>query len=329
MKFYRLLFILAALYNLAFGLWAGFFPGAFFKWFDLSPLPYPSLWACLGMVVGLYGLLYTYVAYKPGAGDFIIWIGLLGKILGPLGWLDAVRRGELPVRTFPLILCNDLVWWFPFLFYLLRHHRLRGRILTALVVSFHGAACLGLLYFRSQKFNPFLTEQNPQTHAFLWIAVWFLWVLSSLSLAAFLASWILTLRRKKNAGPWIWGALAVCLLGVLCDLRGEWIYLAWLPDGTHSVLELEWATWAYHQWSAGFANGLYCVAGLVLSAISWKLNLFRGFKGLLGFLMWLMGVSLSVAVFAPYPQGVMLAAAATMTLFIPWAAWTGWDFVEK
>jgi hypothetical protein len=46
-------------------------------------------------------------------------VGLLGKILGPAGWLLTVYRGELPARTFPLILCNDLVWWLPFGWYLI------------------------------------------------------------------------------------------------------------------------------------------------------------------------------------------------------------------
>src|SRR5690242_8727015 len=110
---YRWLFGLAALYNLAFGVWAGFFPYAFFTLFDLEPPRYPSLWACLGMVVGVYALAYAHVAWKPEGGSLLVGIGLLGKVLGPCGWLAAVGRGELPPRTFPLILANDLVWWFP------------------------------------------------------------------------------------------------------------------------------------------------------------------------------------------------------------------------
>src|SRR5947209_6621286 len=117
---YRTLFALAALYNTAFGLWAGFFPRSFFALFDLEPPRYPSIWACLGMVVGVYAIAYAWVAWKPGEGTLLVFIGLLGKVLGPLGWLATVASGELPPRTFPLVLANDLVWWFPFLFYLLR-----------------------------------------------------------------------------------------------------------------------------------------------------------------------------------------------------------------
>ena len=54
-RLYRLVFAAAATYNVAFGLWAAVWPLSFFAVFDLDPPRYPSIWACLGMVVGLYG----------------------------------------------------------------------------------------------------------------------------------------------------------------------------------------------------------------------------------------------------------------------------------
>lgn len=116
---FRVIFGLAALYNFAFGIWAGLFPLAFFEVFNLEPPRYPSLWSCLGMVVGLYGIIYARVAWKPEEGGLLAAVGLFGKVLGPAGWVVAVHRGELPARTFPLILCNDLVWWLPFAGYFL------------------------------------------------------------------------------------------------------------------------------------------------------------------------------------------------------------------
>lgn len=115
---FRAIFGLAAIYNFAFGIWAGLFPLAFFQLFDLETPRYPSLWSCLGMVVGLYGAIYGLVALRPDQGGVLAAVGLLGKMLGPAGWVLTVQRGELPARTFPLILCNDLVWWLPFLCYL-------------------------------------------------------------------------------------------------------------------------------------------------------------------------------------------------------------------
>jgi hypothetical protein len=63
-QLYRWIFGLAAVYNIAFGLWAGLWPRAFFDWVEIVPPNYPSLWSCLGMVVGLYGILYGYAAVR-------------------------------------------------------------------------------------------------------------------------------------------------------------------------------------------------------------------------------------------------------------------------
>lgn len=61
-RLYRLIFAAAAVYNVGFGLWAGVRPGAFFELFTLAPPRYPSIWACLGMVIGLYAAAYAYAS---------------------------------------------------------------------------------------------------------------------------------------------------------------------------------------------------------------------------------------------------------------------------
>ena len=126
--YYRIVFGLAALYNLAFGLWAGFAPYAFFDFFHLRPPLYPSIWSCLGMVVGTYGLAYGYAALRLDRAAPFIAIGLLGKVLGPIGWVLTVRSGEWPVRTLTLILFNDIVWWLPFGLFLIDGTRIAARV---------------------------------------------------------------------------------------------------------------------------------------------------------------------------------------------------------
>src|SRR3989442_11661987 len=71
------------------------------------------------MVVGTYGLGYAYAALRLERAAPFIAIGLIGKVLGPIGWVLTVRSGEWPVRTFPLVLFNDLVWWLPFALFLI------------------------------------------------------------------------------------------------------------------------------------------------------------------------------------------------------------------
>ena len=80
---------------------------------------YPESFACFGMDVGLYGILYLGVARVPDRGWLIAAVGLLGKVLGPLCWLHMVWTGRWPTTTLVLCATNDLIWWLPFGLYLL------------------------------------------------------------------------------------------------------------------------------------------------------------------------------------------------------------------
>jgi hypothetical protein len=89
--------------------------------FRYSGLPlqnHPQIFACLGMVVGLYGLIYLEVARVPERGWLLAAVGLIGKILGPIGLLQLIRSGTWPLSTIVFSLTNDLIWWIPFGIYL-------------------------------------------------------------------------------------------------------------------------------------------------------------------------------------------------------------------
>src|SRR5258705_1552789 len=129
--FYRTIFGLAALYNFAFGLWAGLFPYAFFDLFHLRRPLYPAIWSLLGLLVGPSGLAYAYAALRLERATPFIAIGLVGKVLGPIGWVLTVRSDEWPLRTFSLVLFNDIVWWLPFALFLLDDTRFGARVRAA------------------------------------------------------------------------------------------------------------------------------------------------------------------------------------------------------
>lgn len=110
----RYTLISAGAYNLAFGAWTILFPDSFFSLLHL-PLPnYPQIWQCLGMVVGVYGLGYFIAATNPLRHWPIVFVGLAGKILGPLGFIHAYLTGSLPLSFGLLNIPNDLIWWLPF-----------------------------------------------------------------------------------------------------------------------------------------------------------------------------------------------------------------------
>ena len=105
---------IAAIYNLAWGGFVILFPDLPFRWAGMEVPNYPEIWQCLGMVVGVYGVGYAIAATNPLRHWPIVLVGLLGKILGPIGFLNAAGRGRLPWRAGWTIVANDLIWWAPF-----------------------------------------------------------------------------------------------------------------------------------------------------------------------------------------------------------------------
>lgn len=72
-------------------------------------------WQCIGMIVGVYGVGYWIAGDHPYRHWPIVVVGLLGKILGPIGFVDAALiRGVVPPSFGYTILTNDLIWWVPF-----------------------------------------------------------------------------------------------------------------------------------------------------------------------------------------------------------------------
>ncbi len=104
----------AGVYNLIWGAAVILFPLAFFRLADLPEPTYPSIWQCVGMIVGVYGVGYLVAARDPNRHWPIVLVGLLGKIFGPIGFVITATRGELPWSFGWTIIFNDLIWWAPF-----------------------------------------------------------------------------------------------------------------------------------------------------------------------------------------------------------------------
>lgn len=117
----------AAAYNILWGLWAAVWPNAMFTWSDMPMPNYPQLWQCIGMIVGVYGVGYAIAALNPARHWPIVLVGLLGKVLGPLGMAKAWWTGEFPAAFALTCLTNDLIWWIPFAL-ILRHAWERYRL---------------------------------------------------------------------------------------------------------------------------------------------------------------------------------------------------------
>jgi small multidrug resistance pump len=113
----------AAAYNLAWGSFVVLFPAALFTWFGMEPPNYPELWQCIGMIVGVYGIGYGIAAFDPARHWPIVLVGFLGKLFGPVGFLQSALQGRLPWRFGWLNVTNDLIWLVPFALILLHAWR--------------------------------------------------------------------------------------------------------------------------------------------------------------------------------------------------------------
>lgn len=97
--------VAAAVYNALWGL-------------GVVGLASPVAWKCVGMLVACYAPGYWWASRRPLPE--IVAIGLLGKILGPIGFVWAAATGRLPLAFGFVILANDVVWWPAFVAYLRR-----------------------------------------------------------------------------------------------------------------------------------------------------------------------------------------------------------------
>ncbi len=110
----RSVLLAAGLYNILWGAFAVLFPGAIFSWLDMPQPNYPQFWQCIGMIVGVYGIGYAIAAFDPARHWPIVLVGFLGKVMGPLGMVQALWTGQLPWGFALNCVTNDLIWWVPF-----------------------------------------------------------------------------------------------------------------------------------------------------------------------------------------------------------------------
>lgn len=104
----------AGVYNLVWGGVTIACPNLLFDLTGTVRPNYPEIWQCVGMIVGVYGLGYLIAAENARRHWPIVLVGLLGKVLGPIGFAKALADGTFPPAFGLTILTNDLLWWVPF-----------------------------------------------------------------------------------------------------------------------------------------------------------------------------------------------------------------------
>ena len=113
--FFKFTLKAAAIYNIIWGAFIVIFPNAIFDFADLPRMVnYIGIWQCVGMIVGVYGIGYWVAASDPQKHWPIVLVGFLGKIFGPIGFIQAYYTGVFNLKFGLTIITNDLIWWIPF-----------------------------------------------------------------------------------------------------------------------------------------------------------------------------------------------------------------------
>ena len=120
---YRRWFYAAAIYNAVWGIAVVLFPGPVLRLAGLDSSDATPLVQVMGMMVGVYAYGYYLLAREPGRYCGLIWIGLAGKTLGPLGFIYSAATGTLPWSFGWICVFNDFIWWPVFWRFALSHAR--------------------------------------------------------------------------------------------------------------------------------------------------------------------------------------------------------------
>jgi len=110
----KLTLLLAGVYNILWGTAVVIFPVACLTLLGMPEPKYPELFQCIGMMVAVYGVAYLASTRDPVKFWPIVLAGLLGRILGPIGFLYGWHFGNLPGTFGLMLITNDIIWIIPF-----------------------------------------------------------------------------------------------------------------------------------------------------------------------------------------------------------------------
>jgi hypothetical protein len=307
-----------------FAIYESLFPSTVLEFFQVGDPSYAAPLQILGILDGLFAIGYVYAAWRLDKAFPFIAIGLWVKVIIPCAWLLAVVGGYLPLRTLPLVLFDDVVWWIPFTSFLLE-----GSAVGALLRAVTPYACALLNLIAAGALALVLrpgTEVVPDAAAriayitnneVLWRAGWVCWIAAALSLLAFYAWWATRLPSwvdDEGAPPWGVIALAIAAIGLVFDLSAESLLIGWLPKDFATVAPMA------SMLTGGIGNGLYTIAGALLTLVT------RGLKSWLlvwTWVIWVVGFELSAFTFVGDFLGVAISSGLLFTLFCPWVVVMG------
>lgn len=171
--------------------------------------------------------------------------------------------------------------------------------------ALHAAALLvmALVLRGGTEAEPQLAARMTYVHAnaTAWRAGFAVWMLAGGSVVAFYAWWAGWLRSGKMATM----ALLLAVAGLTCDLSGETLYSALLPELSAEPARFEEIQRLGTVLTAVFANGFYTAAGIVLTLGT---PVLPTRVRMLAWVVWIAGIVLSVAGAMGWAMGLVIAS---------------------
>jgi hypothetical protein len=166
-----------------------------------------------------------------------------------------------------------------------------------------------------------------------WTIGWSTWILSAVSLVGFYAWWgsrlddvgqtfLSASSRMKIAVA----AVIITAFGMVCDFSGEGSAIILLIDlfanhvGTPDLAVVEHVERAFTLLSAGAANGLYTVGGIMLTLITPGLP--KWIRAAM-WVTWIAAAGMTICALPNFVPGLVLTTAALFPPFLVWVAWMG------
>ncbi|MEK6233167.1 MAG: hypothetical protein N2C14_00490, partial [Planctomycetales bacterium] len=156
-----------------------------------------------------------------------------------------------------------------------------------------------------------------------WRLGWATWMFAAPTLIGFYSWWA---ARIPQSGPALAGVV-VAAVGMCFDWLGESVYVAWLPDfalqqtnDAESLAKFAQVQQFATMLTAGVANGLYTLGGIILTLASpWLQGRLRA----TAWIIWTAGIGMSVSAVLESPHGAAVCSAILFPLLTMWCFWMG------
>jgi len=157
----KAILFVAGVYSILWGISVVLFPDFWFRLGSLEMPNYLQLWQFFGVYSISMGIGYLIAFTNPLRHWPIVLIGLIGKVLAPIGFLYYYLQGGLPLTVLKMNITNDIVWWVPFALILYNSY-MHEYLLDSEIINYTKLNTRELLSWHQTNKNEVLLEMSEK-----------------------------------------------------------------------------------------------------------------------------------------------------------------------